>query len=77
MPFDKIKLQRTPEGAYMIVSMDSQFRPPVFHGTEELSQEETTKRLRDADVSESDIRKLFAQAENIARSELIEPSDAG
>jgi hypothetical protein len=70
--FDKIKLQKTPDGKYLILAVDPQ--SGKFHGTDELSKEETTKRLREkSNASESDIRRLFTLAETIEPSKLIEP----
>jgi hypothetical protein len=65
MAFDRVKLQKTPEGKYMIIALDPQ--SGRFDGSDELSAEEVKTRLREkSSASEGDIKRLFAEAEIIA-----------
>jgi len=69
MPFDRIRLQKTLEGNFVILLIDTQLRNPFMQNSTPLPKEETKKKLREMEVPESEIEDMFARAENATGSE--------
>lgn len=56
-------MEKTPDGEFVIVMMDSQLGNPFGNMSVPLSRTDATDALRKINVPESDIATLFARAE--------------
>ncbi|HVP48645.1 MAG TPA: hypothetical protein VMT32_18755 [Bryobacteraceae bacterium] len=64
MPFDRIGLEKTPAGKFVIVFLDTQLRRPFMQTSIPLSREEAGMELRELDLPEVEIRQMLVEADS-------------
>jgi hypothetical protein len=67
MSFDRIRLEKTSQGKFVIIVQGTYAERPSTKGLGQMSKEDTTKELYEMRVPEEEIERMFARAESAAR----------
>ena len=63
MRFHSIALERTANGEYIVVLLDEQLHNPFMKTSRPLSREDAEYKLRELEVPDREIARLFADAD--------------
>ena len=69
MTFERIRLEKTSQGKFVIVVQGTYAERPPTKTLGQLSKEETTKELYEMRVPEEEIERMFARAESARAKE--------